>query len=66
MAEKLCSLGVIPSVEIRGMVTLSKARSIQKEGPVSRSFAEVVRKDLGVVGDAVCLQPGESEVKSRE
>ena len=66
MAEKLCSLGVIPSVEIRGMVTLSKARSIQKEGPVSGSFAEVVSKDLGVVGDAVCLQPGECEVKSRE
>ena len=66
MAEKLRSLGVIPLVEIRGVVTLSKARSIQKEGPISGSFAEVVRKDLGVEGYAVCLQPGESEVKSRE
>ena len=69
LVEKLRSLalGVIPLAEIRGLVSPLKLRNIQKEGPLSGSFAEVVRKDLGVGGDAVdVLQPCDRTTLVRE
>ena len=66
LAEKIRNLGVISSDEFRGVVSPLKERSIQKERLVSGTYAEVIRKVSGVVGDAVWLQLGESEVKSRE
>ena len=33
---------------------------------IGGTYSEVVRKDLGMVGEAFWLQLGESEVKSRE
>lgn len=66
MAKKLHILGVISSNEFRGVVSLSKERSFQNERLVNETYAEVVRKVPSMVGDAIWLQLGGSEVKSRE
>ena len=66
MAKKLHILGVISSNEFRGVVSPSKERSFQNERLVNETYAEVVRKVPSMVGDAIWLQLGGSEVKSRE
>ena len=66
LAEKLQSLGFIPLVETREVASLAKVRSKPRVVKDFRSFAELVRKDLGVVGDALWLQIGEREVLHRE
>ncbi|RVX04415.1 hypothetical protein CK203_018536 [Vitis vinifera] len=66
LAKKLHILGVISSNEFRGVVSLSKERSFQNERLVNETYAEVVRKVPSMVGDAIWLQLGGSEVKSRE
>ena len=65
MAEKLCSLGIVPSSEIKGAISPVEVKSLQTEGTVVWSFAEVVRKDPGVVREVAQLQL-EGEVKCRE
>ncbi|KAL6345764.1 hypothetical protein AAG906_017509 [Vitis piasezkii] len=66
LAEKLQSLGFIPLVETREVASLAKVRSKPRVVKDFGSFAELVRKDLGVVGDALWLQIGEREVLHRE
>ena len=66
LVEKLCHLGVVPSTEVRKVVSLAKVRSTPRELTEDGTFADVVRKDLGVVGESVWLQLGESEVQFRE
>ena len=63
LVEKLCHLGVVPSTEVRKVVSLAKVRSTPRELTEDGTFADVVRKDLGVVGESVWLQLGESEVQ---
>ncbi|XP_034675236.1 uncharacterized protein LOC117906349 [Vitis riparia] len=66
LAEKLCHLGVVPSTEVRKVVSLAKVRSTPRELTEDGTFADAVRKDLGVVRESVWLQLGESEVQFRE
>ncbi|RVW15547.1 Protoheme IX farnesyltransferase, mitochondrial [Vitis vinifera] len=64
--EKLRFLGVVPLVEIRGVVSPIEARSNPKDGTVVGTFADAVRKDMTMVGEAIWLELGESEMKCRE
>ena len=65
MEEKLCSLGIVPCSEIKGAISPVEVKSLQTKGTVVWSFAEVVRKDPGVVREVAQLQL-EGEVKCRE
>ena len=66
LAEKIRSLGIIPSLKVKELVSSVEVKSIPKEGIAIRSFVEVVRKDLRVVGDVVRFQLEEGEVSCRD
>ncbi|RVW17316.1 Oligouridylate-binding protein 1 [Vitis vinifera] len=66
LAEKLHHLGVVSSMEVRKMVYPAKVRSTSKELTEDGTVANLVKKDLGVIGEAVWLQPRESDVQIRE
>lgn len=53
-------------VEIRGVFSPIEVRSNPKEGTVIGTFVDAFRKDLTMVGEAIWLQLGESEMKCRE
>ena len=53
-------------VEIRGVVSPIETRSNPKEGTVIGTFVDAFRKDLTMVGEAIWLQRGESEMKCRD
>lgn len=53
-------------MEVRKMVYPAKVRSTSKELTEDGTVANLVKKDLGVIGEAVWLQPRESDVQIRE
>ena len=53
LAKKLRSLGIIPFSEVKELGSSVEVKSIPKEGIAVGSSAEVVKKDLRVVGDVV-------------
>ena len=66
LVDKLHSLGIIPSLKVKGLVSSVEMKSILKEGIVVGSFEKVVKKDLRMIGDVVRFQLEEGEVSCGE
>lgn len=66
LANKLRFLGVILSSEARNGASPTKVWSGSREIPVVKTFVDAIRKDVGLVRDAIWLQLGENEVHDRE
>ena len=60
------TLGVVPPTKARSVISPVKLWRGPSEEPVAGSFADALRKDLGVVRDAAWLQLGESEAHGKE
>ncbi|KAL6350177.1 hypothetical protein AAG906_004117 [Vitis piasezkii] len=60
------TLGVVPPTKARSVISPVKLWRGPSEEPVAGSFADALRKDLGVVRDAAWLQLEESEGHGKE